>query len=138
MFPTNPIAEASGGGMKIKFKVFQKFPEDANFKHIGFEQLNTDGNWEYMRNGRESLGYILGTISDNQGNATFLRHQYIGIDDVNGNEAYYKTFIRIISTGELKDIVWNKCAFGIKVSEHLFAPVYWHEDIEVIENSDFF
>ena len=65
--------------MQVEFKVYQKFQDEDKFKLVGFERINNLGNWEYMRNGREN--WILGTISDNQGNAQFKRMQFVGMVD---------------------------------------------------------
>lgn len=60
--------------MEIEFKVYQRFSKEDKYVHVGFERINKDGNWEYTRNRR--LGWLLGVITDNQGNAEFKRMQY--------------------------------------------------------------
>lgn len=90
--------------MEIEFKVYQRFSKDENFKHVGFERINNDGNWEYKRNGRNE--WLLGIITDNHRNAEFKRFQFINKIDINNEKLYIGDIA--VQTGDLHLVEWNK------------------------------
>lgn len=100
--------------MKIKFKVFSKSHSDEDILLVGYEQLNENGDWEYKRELRDE--YILGTISDNQGNVKFIREPYVGKDDINGRELYCGDITKT-ETGVVELISYNNHSGGFDIGQ---------------------
>lgn len=113
--------------MQIEFKIYQKYTNSEDFTHVGFERLNEQGNWEFLRNGRDT--WLLGTISDNQGNAEFKRCLFTGLRDKAGLKIYERDLVRVKHCLPLLEVEYNE-----KYSEFMFVD---KDDIRHTKSEDY-
>lgn len=59
-------------------------------------------------------------------------YEWTGRSDKDGKDIYEQDIVKVISTGQTKVVFFNKCSFGVMIDKEVFAPIYWHHDLEVI------